>query len=150
MKTPALVDENRTAGEAGWHLSRYNLMTVIPGEEKAVVANLFRAVCAVYSPEELYLLSEAENLPEDHPILDLFRKRGLIVDFDEREALADMGRKLRNASDQVTLTVPIVLKTTAGATCREKPRTMLRRWRIGCCASLVRRNCISSGSAESR
>lgn len=57
MKTPALVDEKRTAGEAGWHLSRYNLMTVIPGENKAVVANLFRAVCAVYGPEELYLLS---------------------------------------------------------------------------------------------
>ena len=110
MKTPALVDENRTAGEAGWHLSRYNLMTVIPGENKAVVANLFRAVCAVYGPEELYLLSEAENLPEDHPILDLFRKRGLIVDFDEREALADMGRKLRNASDQVTLTLCTTMK----------------------------------------
>ena len=110
MKTPALVDENRTAGEAGWHLSRYDLMTVIPGENKAVVANLFRAVCAVYGPEELYLLSEAENLPEDHPILDLFRKRGLIVDFDEREALADMGRKLRNASDQVTLTLCTTMK----------------------------------------
>ena len=95
----------RTAGEDGWHLSRYNIATKLPGTDQMVIANLFRGNCAVYGPEEQYLLSETENLPRDHLALSLFRERGLIVDFDEQEALAEMGRKNRDERDFVTLTI---------------------------------------------
>ena len=95
----------KTAAEAGWRLSRYTLSTPVPGTDRAVVANLFRGSCTVCGPEELYLLSVAEDLPADHPILPRFQRRGLIVDFDEREALARMGRKLRTSADTVTLTL---------------------------------------------
>ena len=102
--------EKRTAGEAGWRLSRYNLTAAVPGTDKTAVANLFKANCVIYGPEELYLLSEAENLPEDHPILGQFRMHGLIVNFDEQEALAKMGQEGKTESDQVTITVCTTMK----------------------------------------
>ena len=77
----------RTAGMAGWHLSRYNISAKIEGTRRVAIANLFRGTCGAYSPAELYLLDALETLPDDHPILERFAKRGLIVNFDEREAL---------------------------------------------------------------
>ncbi len=82
--------KDRTAGMAGWHLSRYNMSVKIEGTGKVAIANLFRGTCGAYSPAELYLLDALETLPEDHPILDRFAKRGLIVNFDEIEALKAM------------------------------------------------------------
>lgn len=102
--------KTRTAGEAGWRLSRYNLMADIPGTDRTAVANLYKANCVVFRPEELYLLSEAENLPENHPILGLFRMHGLIVDFDEREALAKMGQEGKTENSHVTITVCTTMK----------------------------------------
>lgn len=98
-------DKKRTAGEAGWHQSRYNLMAPLPGTERIGIANLFRATFSDYDPGEVYLLSEAETLPEDHPILQRFIERGLIVDFEERKALKKMGRDYRNGTETVTHTI---------------------------------------------
>lgn len=95
----------KTAGEAGWHLSRYNLISSLPGTDRIGIANLFRADFSDYDPGEAYLLSIAETLPKDHPILERFRKHGLIVDFDEREALRKMGDEFRRGTETVTLTV---------------------------------------------
>jgi uncharacterized protein len=102
--------KTRTAGEAGWRLSRYNLTADIPGTDRTAVANLYKANCVVFGPEELYLLSEAENLPEDHPILGQFRMRGLIVDFDERESLAKMGQEGKTENKHVFITVCTTMK----------------------------------------
>lgn len=102
--------KTRTAGEAGWRLSRYNLTADIPGMDRTAVANLYKANCVVFGPEELYLLSEAENLPEDHPILGQFRMRGLIVDFDERESLAKMGQEGKTENKHVFITVCTTMK----------------------------------------
>ena len=82
----------RTAGEAGWHISRYNLSAPVPGTDNLAIANLYKGTCAEYSPLELYLLSVLETLREDHPIIDRFAKRGLITRIDERAALETMGR----------------------------------------------------------
>ena len=71
----------KTAGEAGWRASRYNLAARIPDSEKIAVANLFRGTCSVCSPIEMFLLDEVESLDEHHPILDRFRERGLIVNL---------------------------------------------------------------------
>ena len=77
----------RTVREAGWHKSAYNLISKIPGTDKIGIANIYRGSFVVCTPGEVFLLSEIESLPEDHPIVEVFKKRGLIVNFDEREKL---------------------------------------------------------------
>ena len=84
--------ESRTAGEAGWHVSRYNLSAPIPGTKKIAIANIFKGNCAEYTPIEMYLLSVLDELDEHHPIIERFAKRGIICNFDERAALETMGR----------------------------------------------------------
>ena len=84
--------QSRTAGEAGWHVSRYNLMTQIPDSKNIAIANLFKGNCAEYTPIEMYLLAVLEELDEHHPIIERFSKRGIISKIDEREALYTMGR----------------------------------------------------------
>ena len=83
---------NRTAGEAGWHVSRYNLMAPVPDTKNVAIANLFKGNCAEYTPIEMYLLSVIEELDEHHPIIERFARRGVIANFDERAALEVMGR----------------------------------------------------------
>lgn len=82
----------KTAGEAGWHMSRYNLFAKIPGTNNVAIANLFKGTCGAYSALDLYLLDELNTLDEEHPILARFRERGLIVNFDEKAVLYAMGR----------------------------------------------------------
>ena len=95
----------RTAGEAGWHVSRYNLAARLPDSDRVAVANLFRGTCGIYTPIEMYLLHELESLDEHHPILDRFRERGLIVNFDEAAALSAMRRMGCAGNSAVGLTV---------------------------------------------
>ena len=95
----------QTAGEAGWRQSRYNLFAHIPGTDKTIIANLFRGSCAVYTPIELYLLDELETLNENHPIIERFSQRGLIVNFDELEALKVLGHTACTGLQSVRLTI---------------------------------------------
>ena len=83
---------SRTAGEAGWHVSRYNLIAPVPDTKMTAIANLYKGNCAEYTPIEMYLLSVLEELDENHPIIERFAKRGVIARFDERAALEVMGR----------------------------------------------------------
>ena len=94
----------KTAKEAGWRVSRYNIAAPVPGTDKAAIANLFKGTCGAYTPTELYLLDELDTLDEGHPILKRFRERGLIVNFDERAALDALGR-FSSAGRKVGLTV---------------------------------------------
>ncbi len=60
--------EKRTAGEAGWHRSRYNLGAPVPGKENyVVIVNLFRGTCAEYSPPELYIRGRDQAPPHAQP-----------------------------------------------------------------------------------
>ena len=95
---------SKTASEAGWRVSRYNLAAPIPGTDRVAIANLFRGTCGAYTPIELYLLDELETLDAEHPILKRFRERGLIVNFDEQAALEAMGRT-GCADESVGLTI---------------------------------------------
>ena len=96
MGIEGLADEQqekkRTAGEAGWHVSRYNLSARIPDSKMVAIVNLFKGNCAEYTPIETYLLSVLEELDENHPIIERFAKRGIIANFDEKAALETMGR----------------------------------------------------------
>ena len=95
----------RTAEEAGWRMSNYNLMNRIPDTNKVVIVNLFRGTCAVYHSLEVILLNELKTLNENHPILNKFRQRGLIVNFDELEALKVLGRNAYAGGNVVNLTI---------------------------------------------
>ena len=98
-------ESTRTAGEAGWHVSRYNLSARVPNTEMVAIANLFKGNCAEYTPIELYLLSVLEELDEYHPIIERFSRRGVIVNFDELAALESMGRMACSGTRSVGLTI---------------------------------------------
>ncbi len=98
-------ENTMTAGEAGWHVSRYNLMAPVPGSKMVAIANLFKGNCAEYTPIEMYLLSVLEELDDNHPIIDRFAKRGVIANFDERAALETMGRASCASAHGVSLTI---------------------------------------------
>ena len=98
-------ETKRTAKEAGWHLSRYNLSAPVPGKDAVAITNLFQGTCAEYSPLELYLLSVLDRLDENHPIIERFAKRGIITRMDELAALDTMGRASCAAPHGVGLTI---------------------------------------------
>ncbi len=89
-----------TCGEAGWHLSRYLVFTPINEQKSYAAMNLYQGSFTVLNQAEAYLLSIAEELDEDHPVLEKLKKFGLIVNFDERAALYAAGRlnSFRNSS----------------------------------------------------
>ena len=95
----------RTAGEAGWHVSRYNLSASVPDSKMVAIANIYKGTCAEYTPIELYLLSVLEELDENHPIIERFAKRGIITKIDERAAIEFMGRAACAAPHAVSLTI---------------------------------------------
>ncbi len=98
---------SKTAGEAGWHKSRYNIGAAVPGKNVFAMVNLLKGTCAGYTPAEMFLYSQVESLDEHHPILEYFARAGLIVNYDELEALKVMGRMSTTAvfSDVFHLTV---------------------------------------------
>jgi len=96
---------SRTAGEAGWRVSRYNLVAAVPDSKNVAIANLFKGTCAEYTPLEMYLLSVIEELDEGHPIIERFARRGVIANFDERAALEAMGRAACAMPHGVGLTI---------------------------------------------
>ena len=95
----------RTAGEAGWHVSRYKLSAPVPGSQDVMILSLMKGVIARYSLPEQYLLSVLEDLPEDHPVIERFAERGIAVNYDEYAALETMGRAYSAFPARVPLTV---------------------------------------------
>ena len=114
----------KTAAEAGWHLSRYNLSAKLPGTDKLVIANLFCRTCHAYSPLEVYLLSVLDELDEHHPILKHFARRGLIVNFDEAAVLESASRAYSCHPGKVAFTIcPTMACNFDCPYCFEKHRT---------------------------
>lgn len=97
--------EKRTAAEAGWRQSRYNVGARVPGTDKVAIANLYAGTFAEYSPVEVFLLSSLDQVGENHPLLARLADRGLVVNFDEREALHLFGRFASAGGDEVALTL---------------------------------------------
>ena len=85
-------ERRETAGEAGYHVSRYLLWATVPDAKGIVVANLFNGTCGMCSALEWALLAEARDLPRNNPFFKRFVQRGLMVNFDERAALQTLGR----------------------------------------------------------
>ena len=94
-----------TAGEAGWHVSRYNLQAPVPGTRLTAIANLFKGTCARYTPLEMSVLPLIGEFREDHPLVTRFAERGVIANFDEQAALEAMGRISCTSANGVELTI---------------------------------------------
>lgn len=97
----------RTAAEAGWHASRYNIAARIPNTKMTAVYNTYRHTCAKYSPIELYVASALDEVPEAHPLIERLAKRGIIANFDEREAF-ELQRRIsctKAQYDEVAITI---------------------------------------------
>ena len=137
----------RTAGEAGWRISRYNISAPVPGAEKMIIANLFRMTCGVYTPAELYLLDELAGLDEGHPILKRFAERGLIVNFDERAALESMARVACGDGHTVTLCICPTMAVGFPGSSERRPQPI---WMSLPMFVLIYAMSISGGYAERR
>jgi len=97
--------EARTAGEAGWHVSRYNLQALVPGTQLTAIANLYKGTCARFTPLEMSLLPLIGEFREDHPLVKRFAERGVIANCDERAALEAMGRMSCTSARGIELTI---------------------------------------------
>lgn len=75
-----------TASEAGWHVSRYNLYAKVPGTNNIAIFNTYRSSCAEYTPMEAFVMGALDEVSANHPLIDRLAKRGVIANFDEREA----------------------------------------------------------------
>ena len=84
--------EARTAAQAGWRESLYNICAWEVGEDDPVIANLFAGTMQKIPLLEYALLKSLDRMPETHPAIERLARRGLVVDFDERGRLASMGR----------------------------------------------------------
>ncbi len=108
---------SRTAGEAGWHKSRYNIGAPIPDTREYVMVNLFTGTCGSYSQLEMFLYEQVEGLDENHPIIERFARRGLIVNFDELEVMKTLGRMETASLHQETITVAVCPTTGCNFNC---------------------------------
>ncbi len=50
------------------------------------IYNTYRRTCAAYSSLELYIMSVLDRISENHPLIERLAKRGVIANYDEREA----------------------------------------------------------------
>ena len=96
---------HKTCGEAGWRRSDYLVYAKLPEGDGYAVLDLYQGSFTVLTSFELYLLSVVETLDQAHPILEKFRKLGLIVNFDQAAALDASGRSRCGLSSQVKITI---------------------------------------------
>ncbi len=99
--------KTRTAAEAGWHVSRYNIAAPIPDSDLIAIYNTYKHTCAEYTPIELYLMSILDEVSENHPLIERLAKRGIIANYDEREAF-ELQRRLSCATapdGEVSITI---------------------------------------------
>lgn len=108
MRKPSLNDAPmQTATDAGWHPSRYNVWARIPDDpqRRFAVANLYRGSFGVYTPLGLAALSMLDTLPATHPSVERLAERGIIVNFDERAAIASLVQKGCKSVKTVSLVI---------------------------------------------
>jgi uncharacterized protein len=78
--------QERSAAQAGWRVSRYNIEAPIPDSKMTAIFNTYARKTGVYTPIELFVMDSLDEVPETHPLIGRLAKRGVIVNYDEREA----------------------------------------------------------------
>ena len=99
------MNEKYPSDVVRWSVSRYNIWAWPDGQEEPVIANLFAGTMGKVSLQEAELLQHPDALPADHPCFQRLAERGLIVDFDEREKLAAMGRAVKDSQSVLRMTI---------------------------------------------
>ena len=97
--------ETRTARDAGWRVSRYNLRAHDPKTGRTIIANLMSGSSEEYSSLELFLMDSLDRISENHPIIGYLEGRGLICDYDELAAIEAQGRIDCAKPDRVALVI---------------------------------------------
>ena len=97
------MEHSKTAAEAGWHYSRYNLFARVPGKDLIVWINTLQGRCSEYSVREYALMTQILSFPETHPLIPHYRDRGIITNQDEKELLKEIYRD--SSAKTVTLTI---------------------------------------------
>ena len=85
---------NRTAREAGWKYSDYNLYARVPGTDKIAWLNTLSGSCSEFSPKEYALIGKVLDRLEENPLIRHYAGRGLITKIDEKE---EIRRRLRES-----------------------------------------------------
>ncbi len=67
------TQKTRTAAEAGWHVSRYNIAARIPDSKMIAIFNTYTQTCGEYTPIELFIMNSLHEVPEDHPLIERFQ-----------------------------------------------------------------------------
>lgn len=70
-----------------------------------VIANVLRGTCGIYTPIECYLLSVIDQLDDTHPFLRRFAERGIIVNYDEKQALESISRLSSGGGRSISMTI---------------------------------------------
>ena len=91
------VQKGRTAADAGWHVSRYNVAARVPDSKMTAIFNTYKHSCAEYTPIELFIMNSLDDVAESHPLIERLSTRGLIANYDEREAF-ELQRRLACAT----------------------------------------------------
>ena len=97
--------ESRTAREAGWNYSNYNLFAEEPELGKIAWLNTFSGSCSEFSREEYLQTQQILDFPEDDPLVGHYAKRGLITRKDEKEELRKIFSEACERENALLLTI---------------------------------------------
>ena len=97
--------KTRTAREAGWKYSKYNLFTEEPELEKVAWLNTLSGSCSEFSNAEYLQTQRILDLPEDDPLIAHYAGRGLITRQDETEELRKKYSNACQAHETLILTI---------------------------------------------
>jgi len=59
----------------------------IPGSKGVAIYNTFKRSCSAYSSMELFVMDALDEIPENNPLINHLARRGVIANYDEREAV---------------------------------------------------------------
>jgi uncharacterized protein len=96
---------SKTAEEAGWRYSPYNLFSAVPDSDLVAWVNTLRSTCAEFSVQEYELIRAVLSFPEHHPLVKRYAKRGILTDHDEREELRNLYLQNTCSSKNVVMTI---------------------------------------------
>jgi|GEM_PF-6134718 len=138
----------KTAAEVGWHVSRYNVSAKVQGVDGLVIYNTLRRTCAAFSSLELFAMSALDVFPESNPFIAHLARYGVIVNYDELEALEAEGRMASGMpnGDTVSVTICPTMACNLESACAPRIATTLRRSFARCMRGAV----TSRGAPERR
>ena len=88
-----------------WHLSKYTLFHQPEGKNYIVAFNFVAGTVTTLQPNEILLLRNFKELDENDSILTYFKKRHLIINYDEFKLLKNIRVEANLGKKNITLTI---------------------------------------------